>query len=83
MCLVRRQGAELPGQLDKRGEAAMEDRRFDDLTKALAAPTTRRQALKRLGVGLAGALAGAFGLGRAEVAAQEESKCKPLGVCLR
>ena len=45
----------------------MEDRRFDDLTKALAAPTTRRQALKRLGAGLAGALAGAFGLGRAEL----------------
>ena len=55
----------------------MEDRRFDDLTKALAAPTTRRQALKRLGVGLAGALAGAFGLGRAEEVAADH--CKTLG----
>ncbi len=39
----------------------MDGKRFDDLTVVLAS-STRRQVLKRLGGGLAGALAGAFGL---------------------
>jgi hypothetical protein len=41
--------------------------KFDELTKQLAQSTTRRQALKRFGVGLAGMALACFGLaGKAE-----------------
>ena len=39
----------------------MDDYRFDELTKAFGGKASRRQALKRLGGGLLGALAGAVG----------------------
>jgi hypothetical protein len=36
--------------------------KFDELTKGLAQTTTRRQALKKLGIGLAGMAIACFGL---------------------
>jgi len=50
---------------------------FDELAKGLAQSVTRRQALKRFGVGLAGMALACFGL-----ANKAEAGCKPLGsVC--
>jgi len=37
--------------------------KFDELAKGLAQSTTRRQALKRFGIGLAGMALACFGLG--------------------
>ena len=51
---------------------------FDDVAKGLATTTSRRQALKILGIGLVGALAGALG----QQHVTEASKCVgPLGNC--
>ena len=41
---------------------------FDELAKGLAQSVTRRAALKKFGVGLAGAALAALGLGNAEAA---------------
>jgi hypothetical protein len=51
----------------------MKERMFDEVTKALATATSRRQALKAIGV----ALGGALGLGRMGMAFADQ--CKPLG----
>src|SRR5436309_2755964 len=51
----------------------MEPSRFDNLTKALATSTSRRQALKAVGATLGGAL----GLSRIGIAFADQ--CKPLG----
>ena len=64
----------------------MDDQRFDELTKALGAAATRRQAIKRVGGVLAGAFAGAIGLGRADTQAQGGpggSKCSNQGQSCR
>ncbi len=53
----------------------MDHNRFDDLTRALAQGTSRRQALRLLGGSLAGGLLAALGVG--QVAA--EDTCKPNG----
>jgi hypothetical protein len=50
----------------------MEPSKFDDLTKALATATSRRQALKAIGA----ALGGALGLSRIGIAFADQ--CKPL-----
>ncbi len=50
--------------------------KFDELAKGLAQSATRRQALKKFGVGLAGLALACFGL---ESGARAAS-CKPLGV---
>lgn len=53
---------------------------FDELAKGLAQPTTRRQALKKFGVGLAGMALACFGL--AESATAGTKSCLPSGwVC--
>jgi hypothetical protein len=54
--------------------------KFDELTKGLAQSTTRRQALKRFGVGLAGMALACFGLAnRAE--AHKANSCGPPNWC--
>jgi hypothetical protein len=55
----------------------MQDRRFDDLTRGLAASSTRRQALKALGGGAAGALLSVFGLRSAAAKPKAPDKKKP------
>jgi hypothetical protein len=50
--------------------------KFDELAKGLAQSGTRRQALKKFGLGLAGMALGCFGLGNGAEAAK---KCLPLG----
>ncbi len=58
----------------------MDDQRFDELTKVVGAASTRRQALKRVGGVLAGAIAGAVGLGRPDAeAAPGGSQCANQG----
>jgi len=55
--------------------------KFDELTKGLAQSVTRRAALKRFGVGLAGMALACFGLAnRAQAAGQG---CKPSGTFCR
>ncbi len=49
--------------------------KFDELAKGLAQSVTRRQALKKFGVGLAGVALACFGLANRAAAA-----CKPAGV---
>lgn len=49
----------------------MNDSRFDALTKALATPTSRRQALKTLGVSLVGGILGLSGIGTAFAACKD------------
>ncbi len=51
----------------------MDPTKFDDLTKALATPTSRRQALKTLGATVVGGILGLNGIGTAF------AKCKPDG----
>jgi len=46
----------------------MSQERFDDLAKALASGVSRREALRKIGVGLAGAVLAGVGLRRAEAA---------------
>ena len=48
---------------------------FDDMAKALASGLTRRRALRRVGGGLAGALLGSLGLGRAWGQAPTPKNC--------
>lgn len=48
---------------------------FDELTKSLAQSVTRRAALKKFGVGLAGLVLASFGLANKAAAA----RCKPSG----
>jgi hypothetical protein len=50
---------------------------FDELTKSLAQSVTRRAALKRFGVGLAGMALACFGLANKVEAA--EGGCRPRG----
>jgi len=50
---------------------------FDELTKGLAQSVTRRAALRKLGVGLAGMALACFGL--ANKAAADKSGCKHSG----
>ena len=50
---------------------------FDELTKGLAQSVTRRAALKKFGVGLAGMALACFGLANKAKAAQ--GGCKPSG----
>jgi hypothetical protein len=52
--------------------------KFDELAKQLAQTTTRRQALKKFGVGLAGLALACFGL--ANKAEAHPPYCKPTGV---
>jgi hypothetical protein len=58
---------------------------FDELTKSLAQSVTRRGALKKFGVGLAGMALAAFGLAsRAKADPNPAGSCLPLGyVCKR
>jgi hypothetical protein len=51
--------------------------KFDELAKGLAQSTTRRQALKKFGVGLAGMALACLGL--ANKAEAEGNHCLPLG----
>ena len=60
--------------------------KFDELTKNLAQSGTRRQALKKFGVGLAGMALAAFGLvnkadGRSKTCLPYGSRCKGNGDC--
>ena len=50
--------------------------KFDELAKGLAQSATRRQALKKFGVGLAGLALACFGLANGAKAAR---KCVPFG----
>ena len=55
--------------------------KFDELAKGLAQSATRRQALKKFGVGLAGMALACFGLANA---AEPRKRCLPSGrVCMR
>jgi hypothetical protein len=53
----------------------MDQNAFDDLTRALARGTSRRQALKLLGGSLAGGLLAVLGVGEAAA----DDTCKPIG----
>jgi hypothetical protein len=56
--------------------------KFDELTKSLAQSVTRRAALKKFGVGLAGMALACFGLANMAEAAQGGNGCLPKGtVC--
>ena len=56
--------------------------KFDELAKGLAQSATRRQALKRFGVGLAGMALACLGL--ANTAKAAKAGCKPTGTkCTR
>ena len=50
--------------------------KFDELTKGLAQSVTRRAALKRLGVGLAGLALASFGLANKAGAAPRQGYCQ-------
>jgi hypothetical protein len=55
---------------------------FDELAKRLAQSTTRRQALKRFGLGLAGMALACFGLAnRGEAASKGNGECNPPAGC--
>ncbi len=56
----------------------MDDRRFDEIAKSFSKGNTRRDVLGHLGVGLAGVLAGAFGL-RQEAGATHNPNHNPGG----
>jgi hypothetical protein len=59
--------------------------KFDELAKQLAQSTTRRQALKKFGVGLAGMALACFGLANKAKAGQKcghlKEPCAPFGCC--
>ena len=59
----------------------MDGQRFDDLSRALAARGSRRQALRRLGGGLAGGALAALGL-RTAVRAQDEGASPGCAQCI-
>ena len=50
--------------------------KFDELTKSLAQSVTRRGALKKFGVGLAGALLASFGAANTSHANPSKPNCK-------
>ena len=54
--------------------------KFDELTKSLAQAVTRRAALKKFGVGLAGMALASFGLANTPKAGNKTS-CSPPGWC--
>jgi len=55
---------------------------FDELTKSMAQSVTRRAALKKFGVGLAGIALACLGLPSKAEAAQQSAQCLPRGtVC--
>ena len=56
------------------------NRKFDELAKGLAQSTTRRQALKKFGVGLAGMALACFGLTNK---AEGQTACLPDGPPVR
>ena len=58
--------------------------KFDELTKQMAQSVTRRAALKKFGVGLAGMALACFGLAnRAEAAARNDQACQScIGFCM-
>ena len=49
--------------------------KFDELAKGLAQSVTRREAFRRFGLGLVGALAASLGLGQASGAQPRRGKC--------
>jgi len=51
--------------------------KFDELTKSLAQSVTRRAALKKFGVGLAGMALACVGLARRAEAAKGDKNCRP------
>jgi hypothetical protein len=63
---------------NNKSERKVMNNKFDELAKGLAQSVTRRQALKRLGVGLAGMALACFGLANA-VLAQTSIVCDPAG----
>ena len=52
--------------------------KFDELAKGLAQSGSRRQALKKFGIGLAGMALACFGLVNRAEAAKKSSTCNPL-----
>ena len=52
---------------------------FDELTKGMAQSVTRRAALKKFGVGLAGMALACFGLANKAAAAAGGKNCLPSG----
>ena len=54
---------------------------FDELTKGLAQSVTRRAALKKFGIGLAGMALASFGLASKAEAGQRPSWCAPTDIC--
>jgi len=55
--------------------------KFDELTKQLAQSVTRRAALKKFGVGLAGMALACFGLANRAVAGASQCKCTTNADC--
>ena len=55
--------------------------KFDELTKGMAQSGTRRQALKKFGVGLAGMALACFGLAQKTQAADRPGWCAPTDLC--
>jgi hypothetical protein len=53
--------------------------KFDELTKGIAQSVTRRAALKKFGLGLAGVALACFGLANKAGASTAGSGCKPTG----
>ena len=51
------------------------DKQFDELSKSLAEGVSRREALKKFGISLAGVLLAAVGLGGTRAGAQSSSQC--------
>lgn len=56
---------------------------FDELTKSMAQSVTRRQAMKKFGLGLAGMALACFGLANKADAAPKPSECLPPNWCNR
>ena len=54
---------------------------FDELTKSLAQSVTRRAALKKFGVGLAGMALACFGLANRAQAGARPGWCAPTDIC--
>ena len=55
--------------------------KFDELTKQMAQSVTRRAALKKFGVGLAGLALACFGLTNKAQAADRPGWCPPTDIC--
>ena len=62
----------------QQNERKVMNNKFDELAKGLAQSVTRRQALKRFGVGLAGMALACFGLADA---AEANEYCPPVCTC--